>query len=43
MKTEAKLLLGLGTFFGAMVTVYWFWGNENAGSVMMFAGMLLCF
>jgi hypothetical protein len=43
MKNEAKLLLGLGTFFGIMVTVYWNWGHENAGSVMMFAGMLLCF
>jgi hypothetical protein len=26
-----------------MVTVYWFWGHETAGSVMIFAGMLLCF
>jgi hypothetical protein len=26
-----------------MVAVYWFWGHENAGSVMMLAGMLLCF
>ena len=43
MKVEAKLLLSLGLFFGLMVTVYWFWGHENAGSVMMFAGMLLCF
>ncbi len=43
MKTEAKLLLGLGAFFGVMVAVYWNWGHENAGSVMMFAGMLLCF
>ena len=43
MRTESKVLLGLGLSFGAMVVVYWNWGHENAGSVMMFAGMLLCF
>ena len=43
MRVEAKILIGLGIFFGAMVAVYWNWGHENAGSVMMFAGMLLCF
>ncbi len=26
-----------------MFAVYWNWGHENAGSVMMFCGMLLCF
>jgi hypothetical protein len=26
-----------------MMVVYWFWSHENAGSVMMFCGMLLCF
>ena len=43
MRVEAKLLLGLGVFFGVMCAVYWNWSLENAGSVMMFAGMLLCF
>jgi hypothetical protein len=43
MRNEAKLLLSLGSFFGFMVAVYWFWSHENAGSVMMFCGMLLCF
>ena len=43
MKSEARLLLFLGTFFGLMMVVYWFWSHENAGSVMMFCGMLLCF
>jgi hypothetical protein len=43
MRTESKVLLGLGLSFGTMVAVYWNWGHENAGSVMMFAGMLLCF
>ena len=26
-----------------MCAVYWNWSLENAGGVMMFAGMLLCF
>ena len=43
MKAEAKIMLGLGLFFGLMVAVYWNWGHENAGSVMMFSGMLLGF
>jgi hypothetical protein len=43
MKVEAKMLLFLGLFFGAMCAVYWNWSLENAGGVMMFAGMLLCF
>jgi hypothetical protein len=43
VKTEARLLLFLGAFFGVMFLVYWNWGHENAGSVMMFCGMLLCF
>lgn len=43
MKAEAKLLLGLGLFFGVMCAVYWNWSLENAGGVMMFAGMLLGF
>ena len=43
MKVEAKILLGLGLFFGVMVAFYWSFSNENAGSVMMFSGMLLGF
>jgi len=43
MKVEAKVLLALGVFFGLMCAVYWNWSLENAGGVMMFAGMLLCF
>ncbi len=43
MKAEAKLMLGLGLFFGLMCAVYWNWSLENAGGVMMFAGMLLGF
>ncbi len=43
MKVESKFLLLLGLFFGAMCAVYWTWSLENAGGVMMFCGMLLCF
>jgi hypothetical protein len=43
MKVEAKMLLSLGLFFGIMCAVYWNWSLENAGGVMMLAGMLLCF
>lgn len=43
MKVEAKLLLVLGLFFGILCAVYWNWSLENAGGVMMLAGMLLCF
>jgi protein-S-isoprenylcysteine O-methyltransferase Ste14 len=43
MKVEAKMLLFLGLFFGIMCAVYWNWSLENAGGVMMLAGMLLCF
>ena len=43
MKVEAKMLLALGLFFGIMCAVYWNWSLENAGGVMMLAGMLLCF
>jgi len=43
VKIEAKVLLALGLFFGAMCAVYWNWSLENAGGMMMFAGMLLCF
>jgi len=43
MKVEARILLSLGSFFGLMAALYWFWGHENAGGVMIFAAMLLCF
>ena len=43
MKVESKILLSLGLFFGIMCAVYWRWSVENAGGVMMFSGMLLCF
>jgi len=43
MKVEAKLLLLLGLFFFAMAIVYWLWGHEDGGGVMMLGGALLGF
>ena len=43
MRIESKILLWLGIFFGLMCAVYWTWSLENAGGVMMFFAMGLCF
>lgn len=43
MRTESRILICLGLFFGVMCAVYWLWSLEDAGGVMMFAGTLLCF
>jgi F0F1-type ATP synthase assembly protein I len=43
VKQEARILLLLGLFFGVMCAVYWLWGHEDAGAVMMFFGMLMGF
>jgi len=43
MKVEAKLLIYLGVFFGAMGIVYWLWSGENAGGMMLVASALLGF
>ena len=43
MKVEAKLLIYLGVFFGAMGIVYWVWSGENAGGMMLMASMALGF
>jgi hypothetical protein len=43
VKAEAKLLIGLGLFFGLCGIVYWFWSHETAGSVMLVASALLGF
>lgn len=44
LKTESLILLGLGLFFGLMGAVYWLWGHEDGGGVMLlgsfFLGML---
>jgi hypothetical protein len=41
VKSEAKLLIGLGLFFGVLFFVYWFWSKEEAGSLMLFGSMFL--
>lgn len=43
MRIEARILLTLGVFFGLMTAVYWIWSMENAGGIMLFAGMTLGF
>jgi cytochrome c oxidase subunit IV len=43
VRTEARVLLSLGLFFGVMDAVYWVWSKEDAGGVMIIAGTLLCF
>ncbi|MFZ0668219.1 MAG: cytochrome c oxidase subunit 4 [Acidimicrobiales bacterium] len=54
MKTEAKLLIGVGSFFSITDIVYWFWGYhflagndkvgpEQSGTVMLIGTVLLGF
>jgi hypothetical protein len=44
MRQEARLLLAFGLFAGLIGAVYWFWGHEDGGGVMLlgafFLGML---
>lgn len=35
MRTEALLLIGVGIFFGIIGLVYWFWGYEQGGTMML--------
>ncbi len=41
LKTESLILLGLGVFFGFMGAVYWLWGHEDGGGVMLLGSFLL--
>ena len=43
MKSESIILLFLGAFFGVVGLVYWFWGYEDGGSVMLLGATLLGF
>ena len=43
MKIESILLLFLGFFFAVIGLVYWFWGYEDGGSVMLLGATLLGF
>ena len=35
MRTEALLLIGVGLFFAVVGVVYWFWGYEPGGTMML--------
>jgi len=41
LKQESLILLGLGVFFGLMGIVYWMWGHEDGGGVMLLGSFLL--
>jgi hypothetical protein len=43
MKIEGVFLLFLGAFFGVVGLVYWFWGYEDGGGVMLLGATLLGF
>ena len=43
MKVSAVFLLFLGAFFGLIGLVYWFWGYEDGGGVMLLGATLLGF
>ena len=43
MKIESLFLLFLGAFFGIIGLVYWFWGYEDGGFVMLIGATLLGF
>ena len=41
MKQESVILLLLGVFFGLMGAVYWGWGHEDGGGIMLLGAFLL--
>ena len=43
MKIESLFLLFLGAFFGVVGLVYWFWGYDDGGGVMLLGATLLGF
>jgi hypothetical protein len=43
VRVEAKLMLCLGAFFGAIGLLYWLWGTEDGGGVMLLGATLLGF
>ncbi len=43
MRVSAVFLLFLGVFFGLIGLVYWFWGYEDGGGVMLLGATLLGF
>ena len=43
MKVESLFLLFLGAFFGIVGLIYWFWGYDDGGGVMLLGATLLGF
>ena len=43
MKVESLFLLFLGAFFGIVGLVYWFWGYDDGGGIMLLGATLLGF
>ncbi|HUI01936.1 MAG TPA: cytochrome c oxidase subunit 4 [Acidimicrobiales bacterium] len=41
MRIEALFLLGVAVFFGIVGVIYWFWGYEQGGTVMLVGTTLL--
>ncbi len=41
LKQESYILLALGVFFGLMGAVYWLWGHDDGGGVMLLGAFLL--
>ena len=41
MRIEALFLLGVAVFFGLVGIIYWFWGYEQGGTVMLVGTTLL--
>ena len=43
MRIEALFLLGVAVFFSLTAVVYWFWGYEQGGTMMLIGTVLLGF
>ena len=43
MRIEALFLLGVAAFFGVVGIIYWFWGYEQGGTMMLIGTTLLGF
>ena len=43
MKVESLFLLFLGAFFGIVGLIYWFWGYDDGGGIMLLGATLLGF
>jgi hypothetical protein len=41
LKQESYILIAFGIFAGIVAAVYWFWGHEDSGGVMLVGALLL--